>query len=125
VHLSRIPFQPTFQKQLFSYMRQLKLEFGLLIGQSIQLFYDGDLTESDDPVLLETIEFSKDNAKGIAFVDLFTKHGFSQEKLKAYTTHALTKINREQIKVQVKQKILSPDYKKELLFLIKQDLLNQ
>lgn len=38
-------------------MRQLKLEFGILIGQGIQVFYDGDLAKQDDPVLLETIKF--------------------------------------------------------------------
>ena len=39
-----IPLSTNFQQQLFSYMRQLKLEYGLLIGQVIQFFYDGDLS---------------------------------------------------------------------------------
>jgi hypothetical protein len=38
-----IPITSNHQQQLFSYMRQLKMEYGVLIGQAIQIFYDGDL----------------------------------------------------------------------------------
>lgn len=63
-------------------MRQLKLEFGILIGQGIQVFYDGDLAKQDDPVLLETIKFSKDLEKGLKFVELFAKDSFDKQALK-------------------------------------------
>src|SRR5680860_553551 len=42
-----IPLTTTFQQQLFSYMRQLKLEYGILIGQAIQVYYDCLLYTSD------------------------------------------------------------------------------
>lgn len=77
-----IPLNSRFQQQLFSYMRQLRLEYGILIGQGIQIFYDGDLAKQEDPILLETIKFTKDNEKGLKFVELFAKESFNQESLK-------------------------------------------
>ena len=120
-----IPLNINFQQQLFSYMRQLRLQYGVLIGQVIQIFYDGDLTEHDDPVLLETIEFNKDNIKGQKFVELFSKENFSKELLESFTLNSLKKINRKSEQKKLHQKILSPDYQTEILELIKQDFLNK
>ena len=47
-----IPLNINIQQQLFSYMRQLRLQYGVLIGQAIQIFYDGDLTDHGNPFLL-------------------------------------------------------------------------
>lgn len=118
------PLNTNFQQQLFSYMRQLRLEYGILIGQVIQVFYDGDLANHDDPVMLETIEFENDNPKGIKFVELFSKGNFSIEALRSFTINSLKNINRQADKKLLSQKILSPDYEKEVIKLIKQDFLN-
>lgn len=120
-----IPLNTNFQQQLFSYMRQLRLQYGVLIGQVIQVFYDGDLTDHDDPVLLETIEFKKDNIKGQKFVELFSKENFSNDLLESFTLNSLKKINRKSEQKKLHQKILSPDYQTEVLELIKQDFLNK
>ena len=125
IKLPTIPINSIFQRQLFSYMRQLKLEYGILIGQGIQIFYDGDLTELDDPVLLETIEFEKDSSKGLKFVELFSKQTFSYDLLKSYTLNSLKKINRKADQKKLRQKILSSEYHSELLEFIKQDFLNK
>lgn len=119
-----IPLSINFQQQLFSYMRQLRLQYGVLIGQVVQIFYDGDLTDHDDPVLLETIEFEQDSAKGLKFVELFSKQTFSYETLKTFTLNSLKKINRKADQKKLQQKILSTEYQTELLELIKQDFLN-
>lgn len=119
-----IPLNINFQQQLFSYMRQLRLQYGLLIGQVIQIFYDGDLTDHDDPILLETIEFKKESNKGEKFVELFGKESFSYEILKSFTLNSLKKINRKAEQRILRQKVLSRDYKLEILGLIKQDFLN-
>ena len=118
-----IPLNSRFQQQLFSYMRQLKLEFGILIGQSIQIFYDGELLKQEDPILLETINFAKDNEKGLEFVELFTKENFNQESLKAFTIKSLKKINRRQEHKKLTEKILSENFQKRIFELIKQDFL--
>tara|TARA_R110000868_G_scaffold301219_1_gene561656 strand:- start:46 stop:1134 length:1089 start_codon:yes stop_codon:yes gene_type:complete len=120
-----IPLNTKFQQQLFSYMRQLKLQYGVLIGQVIQVFYDGDLTEHDDPVLLETIDFEKDSEKEQKFVELFNKENFSYDSLNTFTQNSLNKINRKNEQKILSQIILSPDYKLRVLELIKLDLLNK
>lgn len=119
-----IPLNINFQQQLFSYMRQLRLQYGVLIGQAIQIFYDGDLTDHDAPVLLETIEFEQDSAKGLKFVKFFSKQTFSYEVLNTFTLNSLKKINRKADHKKLQQKILSTEYQIELLELIKQDFLN-
>ena len=120
-----LPLNTDFQQQLFSYMRQLKLEYGLLIGQAIQLFYDGDLSDHNEPVLLETIEFEKDNSKGEKFVELFSKDNFSFDSLKQFTHNSLKRINRKAEQRKLHKKILSIDYQSQVVELIKQDLLSQ
>lgn len=120
-----IPLTTSFQQQLFSYMRHLRLEYGILIGQSIQVFYDGDLTQHDDPVLLETIQIEKGDTKGHRFIELFTKENFSFDLLKSFTQNSLKKINRRADQKILTGKILSEDYQKKVLELIKQDFLNE
>jgi len=120
-----IPLTTKFQQQLFSYMRQLRLEYGVLIGQAIQIFYDGDLTNHDDPVLLETFQIEKTETKGQKFVELFTKENFSFDLLKSFTENSLKKINRRADGKFLTNRILSEEYESKILELIKQDFLNE
>jgi len=120
-----IPLNSKFQQQLFSYMRQLKLEYGILIGQAIQIFYDGNLTAQDDPILLETIKFTKDNEKGENFAELFSKENYNSKLLNVFTSNSLEKIKRKAVHKKLTEKILSKDYQKNILELIKQDFLNE
>ncbi|PIB29282.1 hypothetical protein BFP78_15490 [Gaetbulibacter sp. 5U11] len=125
IKLPSIPINSNFQRQLFSYMRQLKLEYGILIGQGIQIFYDGNLINQDDPILLETIQFKADNEKGEKFVELFSKESHSTELLKTFTLKSLKKINRKEDYRKLTEKILSENYKEKISELIKQDFLNE
>lgn len=120
-----IPLTSTFQQQLFSYMRHLKLEYGILIGQSIQIFYDGDLVKQEDPILLETIRFEKNNKKGETFVELFNKENYNAESLKKFTIEALKKINQKQDFKELTKKIISENYTEKLIELIKQDFISE
>ncbi len=120
-----IPLNSRFQQQLFSYMRQLKLEYGILIGQGIQIFYDGALSNQEDPILLETIKFTKENEKGLKFVELFAKESFNGESLKIFTLSELKKINRREEHKHLIKKILSESFQERLSELIKQDFLNE
>jgi hypothetical protein len=125
IKLPSIPINSNFQRQLFSYMRQLKLEYGILIGQGIQIFYDGNLINQDDPILLETIQLKPDNEKGEKFVELFSKESYSTELLKSFTLNSLKKINRKEDHKKLTEKILSENYKEKISELIKQDFLNE
>ena len=113
-----------YQKQLFSYMRQLKLDYGLLIGQNIQIFYDGILSKQDDPILLENIIFERNSKKGEKFVELFCKSNFSAESLKVFTLKSLEKINRKEDFKLLLNKILSENFKDNILNLIKQEFIS-
>ena len=120
-----IPLTSTFQQQLFSYMRQLKLEYGILIGQAIQIFYDGPLVQQEDPVLLDTIRFERNNVKGENFVKLFTKESYNSDSLKEYTLQSIKKINRRQDFKLLLNRILSKDFNENVFSLIKQDFLSE
>ena len=125
VKLPNVPINSNYQRQLFSYMRQVKLEYGILIGQGIQVFYDGDLINQDDPILLETLHLTEDSEKGQKFVELFSKESYSAELLKSFTLNSLKKINRKEDHKKLIQKILSDDYQTKIIELIKQDFLNE
>ncbi len=120
-----IPLNSRFQQQLFSYMRQLKLEYGILIGQGIQIFYDGDLAKQEDPILLETIKFTKDNDKGLKFVEIFAKENFNQESLRNFTLNGLKKLNRREEYKELTKKLLDENYQEKISELIKQDFLDE
>lgn len=120
-----IPFNTKFQQQLFSYMRLLKMDFGLLIGQGIQVFYDGNLSKQDDPILLETIRFERNSEKGKQFVELFSKETFSFESLEAFVHQAIKKINLKFDFKILTDRILSEDFLKNVPNLIKQEFINE
>lgn len=120
-----IPLTSTFQQQLFSYMRQLKLEYGILIGQAIQIFYDGPLAQQEDPVLLDTIRFERNSEKGEKFVELFSKESFSFDLLNEYTLQSLKKIYRRQDFKLLLNKISSEDFKENVFNLIKQEFISE
>ncbi len=109
------PLNSRFQQQLFSYMRQLKLEYGILIGQTIQIFYDGNLIKQETPILLETIKFTKNNEKGLKFIELFGKENFNQESLTTFTLNELKKINRREEHKILIQNILDKIYQEKIL----------
>lgn len=119
-----IPLNSTFQQQLFSYMRQLKLEYGILIGQSIQLFYDGILSNQENPILLETIKFDRDNAQGIEFINLFNKTNFNESDLEKFTLKAIKRIDKKKDFKTLTQKIISEEFDKTVSSLIKQHFIN-
>lgn len=107
------------QKQLFSYMRQLKLDYGILIGNRIQIFYDGALSKDMNPILLETIKFKSGNERGLNFVELFYKENFSFENLNGYTSNQLSKLLKESQVEKLKEIIYSPNFITDLEGMIK------
>lgn len=120
-----IPLTSKHQRQLFTYMRQFKLEYGILIGYAIQIFYDGNLSKQEEPILIEMIKFEKDNKAGEKFVELFSKDNFNFETLQNFTLKALRKLNSKKERQELVQKITSDDFEEKLLELIKQDFLDE
>jgi hypothetical protein len=120
-----IPLTSSFQQQLFSYMRLLKLEYGILIGQSIQIFYDGDLIKQDDPILIENIKFERNSEKGEKFVELFSKDNYNLDSLNKFTLNSIQKINKKEDFKILTSKILSQEFKNNLFNLIKQEYISE
>lgn len=112
------------QKQLFSYMRQLKLDYGILIGKEIQVFYDGNLYKADIPLMIEKIPFIKDNEKGEIFVELFNKSNFNFENLDKFTQKKLDQIDKRKQSTKLKKLILSEEFKGNVIVILKEKLLN-
>ena len=58
-------------------MRQLKVRFGLYIGENIQLFYDDD--SPIDIIKVLDIEIKESDSNGIKFIELFHKDNYTPQ----------------------------------------------
>ncbi len=119
-----LPLNSNFQQQLFSYMRQLKLEYGILIGQRIQIFYDG-FSGQENPILIENIEFKRGNKKAIEFVNIFSKSTFNKVSLENYKSKSLERIKRKNNSKKLKEKILTNGFQEKVKELIKLEFLKE
>ena len=64
------------EQQLFSYMRELKLQFGILWGKSISVYYD-DILDKKQPQKVCEIFFDKNNETGIELIKNLFKNNFN------------------------------------------------
>lgn len=106
------------QIQLSTYMRQFKLEFGILIGPQIQIFYDGELNKNEHAKLIENIEFKRENEKGKVFTELFSKEKFDKSALTDFAKKSYEQINQKKIEKEIKKKLLTNVFKETLSELI-------
>lgn len=91
------------KEQLFSYMRQKKVDFGLYIGEVIQLYYD-EPTDAEMPQLMFTLQYNKENQYGSVFVDLFNFVDFDKNRLTEYCTNRIKEIQKEkQLEIDIQQ----------------------
>jgi hypothetical protein len=94
--------------QLKSYMRQMKADFGWLVGKELQVFYEGDLNESGEPLLMDRITFNRNSEHGIAFVDIFRRESFLHgERVSSYVNEKIHKIREKQEIERLKQTLIS------------------
>lgn len=105
-----IPITKEFRSQLKSYMRQLRLDYGILIGQKIQIFYDGTKYNTTDFTLIEEIDFKRDSNQGMKFVELFKKENYSQEGIESYIQTKLNILEEKRIVKRIKTELLSDKY---------------
>jgi len=105
---------PGFKDQLSSYMRLLKLDFGVLIGAKIQIYIDGSAVGASGLVLIGEFDYNSDNKKGIDFISLFNKQEFTIEALKEYADKKLSKISSDQISKFLLKQFASSDFEEEI-----------
>lgn len=72
--------QQNYVGQLKSYMRQLRVDYGILIAEKLQLFYVKDRDEK----CIEEIEFDENNIAGIELFTLLSKFNFRVTELDNY-----------------------------------------
>jgi hypothetical protein len=102
------------QNQLFSYMRQLRLQHGLLIGSKIQIYYDGDLNRTENPILLKSLDIIESNVEGSLFVHLFRKESFTYSQLNDFAEKTITQLESDSHKEKLRNLLLSRDYQKQI-----------
>ncbi len=108
-------FYGGMERQLFSYLKQLKMNVGILICNKLYV-YDYDVSKNDDNQSKLEIAFEKDNPDGIKFIELFSKGNF---KKSAVSELIQEKAKSERTTKEIEGKITN-EY---LLNLIKSDLL--
>jgi hypothetical protein len=101
--------------QLRSYMRQMKSDFGFLIGSDFRVFYDGPLNPHTDPILLEKIDFEKQSEQGINFVDIFNKNSLEANWHNEYLKNKLHKFNRKREVIALIQQLISFEVKQKVV----------
>ena len=103
-----------FKDQLSSYMRLLKLDFGVLIGSKIQIYIDGSVIGAKDLVLIGEFDYDPDNKNGIDFISLFNKQGFTIEALKEYANKKISEFRNGQITKFLLKQFASSDFEEEI-----------
>ncbi|RJR47511.1 MAG: hypothetical protein C4567_01030 [Deltaproteobacteria bacterium] len=100
--------------QLRSYMRQMRSDFGFLIGSDLRVYYDGRDNPDSDPLLLERIIFERNAADGINFIHLFNKNSFLNKEYDEYLKAKISKFNRKREVDSIVTKIISLEIKDKI-----------
>ena len=91
--------------QLESYMRQLKVEVGIYIGEDIEIFYDGPKERSAASILQIPLEL--DYKLGVKFVEKFSKGGFSRDSIVEFCEKRIKERQHLENLNKIKESILS------------------
>ncbi len=79
--------------QLESYMRQLKLDVGIYIGEHIEVFYDKP--KSKDAVSVMKVPLEINNKLGARFVERFDKEHFSRDTIVDFCEERIQEMQRQ------------------------------
>jgi hypothetical protein len=82
-------------EQLISYMRCLKLNFGILLGETLQVYYELP-TCNKPPVKIFDITFCNDSKEGIELIKLLSKNEYSFEKFQKYCENILEDMKKKE-----------------------------
>ncbi|MDE5999424.1 MAG: DUF4357 domain-containing protein [Bacteroidaceae bacterium] len=91
--------------QLVSYMRQLKLEAGIYIGEHIEIFYDQPQSEKAVSVLKIPLEL--DNKRGARFVELFSKEHFNKEAIVQFCENRIKEMQHQESLNKIKENLVN------------------
>lgn len=92
-------------KQLVSYIRQLKKEVGIYIGEHIEIFYDKP--GEKDAISIMKIPLELDNKRGARFVDLFSREKFNEKSIVGFCEECIEEKHRQENLNRIKDSLLS------------------
>ncbi len=107
--------------QLRSYMRQMKSEFGFLIGSDFRVYYDGSTNPHPDPLLLERIDFERNSKEGINFFKLFNKSSFLNKEYYEYLEAKTRKFSKKREVKSIIEKITSFETKQNIISYLRKE----
>ena len=87
------------EAQLFSYMRQMRLNYGLYIGENIQLFYDIP-DNHDNPISVLSVSITREDKNGDVLCRLFDYENFDTAELEHFCREQYNKKNEKNRIVQ-------------------------
>lgn len=91
--------------QLESYMRQLKLDVGIYIGEHIEVFYDKP--KSKDAVSVLRIPLEIDSKLGAKFVEKFSKEAFSKDGIVEFCEARMEEMKRQASLNKIKENLIA------------------
>lgn len=107
------------EKQLLSYMRILKLSFGILWGNTLQVFYD-NIADNSPAVKICEIMFNKEDNLGVELITNIYKDNFTLDNFQKFCFKQL-ELKTKEIETKEKIKFLCSDkgldYIKQLLLI--------
>lgn len=115
----------TFKGQLSSYMGILRLDIGILIGNKIQVFIDGKFFNKNDIVVIEEIEFKRENEKGLQFIELFSKENFNKEKIEKLALEKIQQLKDIEDYKKLKNELFSKSFDEKIKNYLKTELLTE
>ena len=105
-----------FEGQLSSYMGVLRLEIGILVGNKIRIYVDGKFFDKKEIVLIDEIEFKRNNEKGLKFVQLFSKENYNREGIVEFVKQKITQLKEIEDFKKLKNELLKTNnYSKKIL----------
>lgn len=78
--------------QLFSYMKLLPVQFGIYMGEHIELFY---YEFGKEPISILKIDFVENSNNGKNFIELFKQENFNAEQLTNFCIEQITKQEKQ------------------------------
>ena len=91
--------------QLESYMRQLRLDVGIYIGEHIEMFYDKPNANHVVSVFKWAVDLEE--KRGARFVELFSKENFSKEAIVDFCEERIQEIQRQNSLNEIKESLIA------------------
>lgn len=91
--------------QLLSYMRQLRLDVGIYIGEHIEIFYDQP--DNKNPLSVLKIPLELNNKRGVRFIELFSKDQFSKDRIIQFCKKRIDEMQRQESLKKIKDALIN------------------